>query len=149
MLEKPKSSVFASAQLQNLREILKNANVPQPAADQAVQQYSDPIDWYGYVYRIETVSDGTYVTVAGLNAWGDNPNPTADDAGFQVLPFPPNDPKYLAELVRAMNYPHLRVFCVTGLSGQITYLKVFTDYDQLPIPAFQPPFDVREIKNTA
>ena len=149
MLERPKPSVFASSQVQNLREILKDADVPQATADQVVQQQNEPQGWIGYVYKVETVSEGTYVTVAGVNAYGDNPNPTADDAGFQLLPFPPNDPKYLAELLRALNYPHLRVFCNTGFKGLITYLKIFTDYDQLPVPRFQPPFDVREIKNTA
>ena len=87
MLERPKPSVFASSQVQNLRE-LKDADVPQATADQVVQQQNEPQGWIGYVYKVETVSEGTYVTVAGVNAYGDNPNPNCRRRGISAFAFP-------------------------------------------------------------
>jgi hypothetical protein len=69
------------------------------------------------------------------------------------LEFPPNDPRDLAELVRAQTHPHLRV-SVWGilpknqiLPIRIDGLLVALDYGRAPILGkYVPPFDVRETK---
>jgi len=132
-------------QQSQLRTILKNANVPQNTADQITQQDSQNYLYLGYVRMIETVDEGTYAHITGEEQFA------GLGAGDFVVTFPPNDPKHLAELVRAMNYPHLRVKCGVYCKsptdpGTIFYLGVFTDYIEPSLPG-QPPFDVREIVN--
>lgn len=150
MLIQPKPSAFASntlIQQSLLRQVLKNANAPQDTADQAAQQNTLAV--LGYVAKVETVQGfPTLVYVSGQDWMMQVPQAV-------VLAFPPNDPMYLAELLRAMNHPHFRVLCAVTYTGNdpgqdavIAYLGVLTDYDQIPLAYGQVNFDLREIKNT-
>ncbi len=102
----------------------------------------------GYVSRVDTVQGyPTLVYVDGQEWHMQVPLSV-------VFAFPPNDPIYLAEFLRAMNHPHFRVLCAATYSGNnpeqdavIAYLGVLTDYDQTPLSYGQVNFDIREIKN--
>src|SRR5580765_5647467 len=73
--------------------------------------------------------------------------PTWGTFGFD---FPPNDPKYLAEFVRALNYPHLMVWIQALIPDRATwdtqlqfeprpiidYMDVFPDWEK-PFGGFQ------------
>ncbi len=150
MLIQPKPSPFASKSLLQqslLRQVLKNANAPQDTADQAAQQNTLAI--LGYVVRVDTVQGfPTLVYVSGQE-WHMQVPQSA------IFAFPPNDPMYLAEFLRAMNHPHFRVLCAATYTGndpgqdaEIAYLGVLTDYDETPLAYGQVNFDLREIKNT-
>ncbi len=149
MLIQPKISAFASKSLLQqslLRQVLKNANATQNTADQAAQQNTLAV--LGYVSRVDTVQGyPTLVYVDGQEWHMQVPLSV-------VFAFPPNDPIYLAEFLRAMNHPHFRVLCAATYSGNnpeqdavIAYLGVLTDYDQTPLSYGQVNFDIREIKN--
>jgi len=140
------------SQKQALQTALKSYNVPNATAKKIIeqqeqqQQQQQPQQtqlqiFTGYVGNVFTLpAEGTYVTVYGKSLY------TSDfQASFW---FPPNDPKFLAELLRAMNYPHLMVgLRYTQEPGKVAMLNdlgVGTDYSNV----LQPNFDERKITNT-
>src|SRR5262249_20664716 len=99
----------------------------------------------GYVFDIgRSNSKTTQVTV-----WGVSSSNPMDMSGWS-FEFPPNDPKDLAELVRAQTHPHLRVFAWGMLHKKrplIVGLHVWLDYSVEPLLGkYLPPFDVRATK---
>lgn len=112
----PSSSLLQQSQL---RTILKNANVPQNTADQVTQQDSQNYVYLGYVRQIETDGQTIYAHITGEE------QVAGLGAGDFIVTFPPNDPKHLAELIRAMNYPHLRVRCGVYVRARRTLGRFF------------------------
>ena len=89
--------------------------MPDSTADQVIEQQSKLDSIYGIVVSVTTEANSTLAMIHGQ--WVNNSNLPNN---FWFL-FPPNDPKYLTELVRAMNYPHLRALVQTDVSqGQTT-----------------------------
>ena len=149
----PASSVASTARIDQqsfqkpLLDALRKAGVPQGTIDQATQQQPDVWKITGYVTSIVTLDSKTEAHV-----YGDNTGLPMNGLALWALDFPPNDTKYLSELVRAMNYPHMRV-TVWGTKPlnmplQITELLIQWDYGMQPVGGqYLPPFDVREIES--
>jgi hypothetical protein len=91
------------AQMKGLLEALKKANVPDATAtdavNQAAQTQSQVRTISCHVSQIGTAADLTWVSVVRIG----NPRQGEAPQATDIL-FPPNDPKYLAEFVRAQNY---------------------------------------------
>jgi hypothetical protein len=120
------TSVQRQSRLLGLREALKYANVQPSTADKIVQQQTQiQVDeFYCYVTQVwttqsflvtgqlsqtptkATAPDTTWVHVGTPETVGIYRITRSVDADIY---FPPNDPKYLNELVRAQNYG-LRIF---------------------------------------
>jgi hypothetical protein len=92
--------------LQELREALRKANVPDATADQVVQLQRQRAAYVGPV--VSKYITGT-TTTFNVQGWFIKNGRVADRGVFVGFSFPPNDPKYLAEFVGALNYPHLMV----------------------------------------
>src|SRR5262249_9708425 len=112
--------------------------------NQVVQQQEQMEAYEGYVFSVSTtqVTNITYVHLGGRTVI----NPSH---GYYIFSFPPNDQKYLQELVRAMNHPHFRVFLTAkdiNTDPIIIQVTVVLDYNLTPIPNYTPPFDAVEIK---
>ena len=132
------------SRLEVLRDALRKANVSDATANQVVQQQEQMEAYEGYVFSVSTtqVTNITYVHLGGRTVI----NPSH---GSYIFSFPPNDQKYLQELVRAMNHPHFRVFLTAkdiNTDPIIIQVTVVLDYNLTPIPNYTPPFDAVEIK---
>jgi hypothetical protein len=103
-------------------------------------------DVEGYVVMVMRTDSTTRVMVRGESS-----THYVNNLVGWILEFPPNDPKDLAELVRAQTHPHLRVsawgILPKKLPIRIDGLVVSLDYGREPIlDNYLPPFDVRETK---
>jgi hypothetical protein len=124
------------ALLRGLREGLLKANVARATVDQVVsdqEQTQTPLDEFRcYVATIgiapaSVATGGTpdtrWVSVRRVTIDGS----PATQRGDQVINFPPNDAKYLAEFVRAQNH-HFRVYlslnAIAGQEPMINYMYV-------------------------
>jgi|SRR5215470_5829855 len=119
------------SRLQGLREVLRRANVPDATADQIVQQQAQLSEFRGYVTRVVTFSDGvTGVSLTqSIDPTGIYRNPEIQPHTF--IRFPPNDAKYLPELLRAMNHKFAVLAMVAtpspGSDPIINSIEVATD----------------------
>jgi hypothetical protein len=125
---------------------LRKASVLQKNIEKETALLGEEWEIEGYVVYVGTTDSTTHVMVVGDSSTHHVPNLVG-----WPLQFPPNDPKYLAELVRAQSHPHLRVFArgILPKKGpiRIDWLGVFLDYGYEPIlDQYLPPFDVRETK---
>ena len=112
-------------QLTGLREQLRKANVPDATANNVVNQtaqaQSSSIAFGCHVAQIGTTQDFAWVTIVRRLGEMGHPLQTYD------LLFPPNDPKYLAEFVRAQNYQFpiwLSLNMQPGQEPTIEYINV-------------------------
>ena len=102
-------------QLQEIHAALVKANLmPGPAAGGGLSgTVPTPDTFYGTVVYINTETSqsapgGPITTVVSVllgGEFGSNPR----DNDVMRIDFPPNDPKFLAELQRVQNHPHLQV----------------------------------------
>ena len=141
-----------------IQKVVAQQQQQQQQPQQQQQQQSD-LQWIqilGYVSFVSTSATLVgydSVTVVGTLGTGSfaptflsGPRPTQQ--GAVSFRFPPNDPKYFPELVRAMSHPHLRIgaYWIYSSDGVeiIQALIVFTDYPDMANPSF----DARQITNT-
>ena len=156
---RPTLAAFTDGQIeQNVRaqilsQTLSKNNVPTGTADTVAQQHLGVQTFVGYVTGILTLRPGlipsTYVGLSGKWQTGTPLDP--NHPYMMGVYFPPNDPKYLPEFIRAQNHPHLRVSMDIDISkgtvseAVIQFVWVLLDYNYPTLP-YDPPFDVREIK---
>jgi hypothetical protein len=138
------SSVWVDPRQSGFIDSLRKASVLQKNIEKETGVYRY-WDVEGYVFGVSRYDSITRVGVWGVGSL----NPTSL-VGWTVE-FPPNDPKDLAELVRAQTHPHLRVFAWGMLHKKrpirLDGLAVWLDYSLEPIlDKYLPPFDVRETK---
>jgi hypothetical protein len=90
------------SRLQGLSDALRKANIADATAKQIVQQQAQLVDFSGFVTSVVTSNGVTGVnlsrTLDPLGAFRDG-----GKIPRELVRFPPNDPKYLSELLRAMN----------------------------------------------
>ena len=106
--EMPYTSFSATedrVRLKLLREALRMANVPDATADQVLQRQRQTTAYVGRLV-LQSIRGTTTTFIVYGAVIKDLRVIDYTDVGFS---FPPNDPKYLAEFVRALNYPHLMV----------------------------------------
>ena len=96
--------------LDSLRAVLRRTNVSEEAANEALQEEENSVSFLGRVTNIRTTNTATTVT---LNA----PSPYGGQADM-LLEFPPNDLRFLPELVRAHTHAHLRVLLEVSYNVQ-------------------------------
>ena len=85
------------------RETQLRLLMPDATADQVVQRLRQQEAYVGFV-SLQYIT-GTTATF-DIEGWRVKEGITPE-VGQYSFSFPPNDPKYLAEFVRALNYPHL------------------------------------------
>jgi len=85
------------------RETQLRLLMPDATADQVVQRLRQQEAYVGFVSLQYIMGTTTKFEVEG---WRVKEGITPE-VGQYSFSFPPNDPKYLAEFVRALNYPHL------------------------------------------
>jgi len=88
------SAADKEEQAKVLREALKKANVPDATADQIVEEQNQFVAFVGEVYYTWTTPNYTQVYLQTAY-------PGNDPVPFAKFQFPPNDPKYLSEILRA------------------------------------------------
>jgi hypothetical protein len=113
------------ANLQTLLDELRQAGVSDSAANQVVAQQTPGFGVTGQVIFVLTQAQYTIVSVMGhLPTYKKDDPPT-----YAGVKFPPNDPKYLQELQRAMNYkfPVTMDVRLIGNDYHIDWLRVGAD----------------------
>ena len=119
--------------------------MPEPARttqpNDVLEERSDRFS--GYVWGVHTGPTTTTVQLRGKYFENERLGEIC------ILQFPPNDPRYLAEIIRAQNNPHFRIHVSISLNVGATMVQsgfqILLDYtDPKPIPG-SPPFDVVEI----
>jgi len=86
--------------MDQMRDLLRRANVPDDQANQALQDEQNYVSFLGRVVSVTTTDTLTTVLLTAQSPYG-----RLD----MLLEFPPNKPRYLSELIRAHNHMHLRV----------------------------------------
>jgi len=127
------TALYRHDQLQRLRATLRQANVPDATINQIIEEEEHVEVFTGFVLTVgsgfgPSGGDATSVILHGQCLYSDRKK--------YWLSFPPNPPKFLAELVRAQSHPLLRVHLTakekpepggwgTGESPQIITLDVY------------------------
>jgi len=86
------------------RETQLRLLMPDATADEVAHRLRHQEAYIGCVVA-QSITDTT--TTFGFGGWRIPEGIRPEVATEQSFSFPPNDPKYLAEFVRALNYPHL------------------------------------------
>jgi hypothetical protein len=119
-------------ELRHLRESMRRANVPEDAINQVVEDQTQYLTFHGWV---TTIGYGLYADQRIEVQFGGETS--------LLLHFPPNDTKYLPEIIRAQSHPHLYVAMnLKTEEGRqiIESLVIGLDYEY-PWPDNKPPFD--------
>ena len=83
------------------RELSKVAKLLQESQLRGLINTQLPLKYFtGFVKAVATQTSVVYVELSG-NYRGDSPKREPD---WMIVGFPPNDPKYLSELLRCMNH---------------------------------------------
>src|SRR5215470_2597571 len=99
------------SRLQGLVSALKKAGVSDSKANQVVQQQAEQKTILGYIDAVTTIQNAVFAELNGMYVDG------GQGSVGTFLWFPPNDQKFLAECVRAMNY---KTPVEVGLGGTAT-----------------------------
>ena len=86
------------------RETQLRLLMPDATADEVAHRLRHQEAYIGCVVA-QSITDTT--TTFGFGGWRIPEGIRPEVATEQSFSFPPNDPKYLAEFVRVLNYPHL------------------------------------------
>jgi len=118
------ADIEQQVRLQELRESLRKLNVPDATAEQVIQRQLHQTSYAAVVIYQSITGTATTFTVSG-RIFRDY-----REAGFgnYHFSFPPNDPKFLPEFVRALNYPHLMVSIYSSdivAAGIIDWMQVY------------------------
>jgi hypothetical protein len=125
-------------ELQRIRNVLRRAKVPDATINEVIEEEEETQEGFtGYVRIVHCTASHTVVSVQGtyqFGGWG----------GEIILSFPPNEPRFLEQLIRAQNHRHMRVEIYATLKGGtriVTGVNVYWDYGLPPLtnmPALEP-----------
>ncbi len=119
--------------LKTLRDALGKANVPATTIDEVVQLQSSLLEFRCAVDRVQTSNDGTVIVTVEPMMEAEELE-LSDMASEYSFSFPPTDPRYLPEFLRAHTHAMMTELCIqsnTPSSNTIISMTIYSPLHQL------------------